>query len=258
MRTGIFDRERALALYPEQNALDRLVEKDRDRFLKALQQTGAAVSRNPQTEPVNAASQRFLSELSAEQAASETGLEMKEFQSRVRRSARLVASGFGQLLVEGGGIKRDVWEKSFGELARELEIGEFTPARLIISRGNGAQPFRPNLSSADPTEILRAARTIFISSMTVFLKPEQLEAELRKRPEFQSLGLTIIKDSRAADLRVALDRPLFTYTFTYSVTGAERSIQATSGKVTAFDGNFAAPKIAKEILKRLQEARSVQ
>jgi hypothetical protein len=69
------------------------------------------------------------------------------------------------------------------------------------------------------------------------------------------MGLTIVKDAAKADLMVDLDRPLFTYTFTYSVSSADTRVVVTSGKVTAFDGNFAARKIAKELMKRIQSAR---
>ncbi|MEW6211738.1 MAG: hypothetical protein AB1631_25500 [Acidobacteriota bacterium] len=270
MRVGVFDRDRALALYPDQDALDRLVEKDRERFLQSVAATGAQAT-SAQAEPINALSRRYRAELSISQAASEVGLDANEFQSRARRSPRLVALGFGQLLVENGGIKRDVWERSFGEVVREFELGEFTPGNLAVSRGAligsttartavdlNLQPSRSITASANPTEIMRAAKTIFITSKTVFLKPDQLENELRKRAEFAAMELVIVKDARAADLRVDLDRPLFTYTFTFSVSNPETSIVVANGKVTAFDGNFAAPKIAKEILRRLQEARSVQ
>jgi mono/diheme cytochrome c family protein len=261
LRAGSFDRDRALALYADQSALDRLIEKDRERFLRSVSLTGAQAA-SAQTEPVTALSRRYRAELSIHQAASEVGLDANEFQSRARRSPRLVASGFGQLLVENGGIKRDVWERSFGEVARELELGVFAPGSQAVSRGAlmtravDVDRSRSLIASANPTEIMRAAKTIFIASKTVFLKPDQLENELRKRPEFAAMELVIVKDARAANLRVDLDRPLFTFTFTFSVSNPETSLVVANGKVNAFDGNFAAPKIAKEILKRLQEARS--
>jgi hypothetical protein len=87
------------------------------------------------------------------------------------------------------------------------------------------------------------------------LNPAQLENELRERPEFQQMELIIVRDAKLADIKIELGRPLFTYTFTFTVTNPETSILLTSGKVKAFDGNFAAPKIAKELLKRFQAAR---
>ena len=103
---------------------------------------------------------------------------------------------------------------------------------------------------------MSSARSIVVRSRTVWLDADQLENELRKRPEFQALGLVIVKDQSAADLQIDLGRPLFTYTFTFALSNPETSISLASGKVTAFDGNFAAPKLAKEIIKRLSASRS--
>jgi mono/diheme cytochrome c family protein len=258
---GFFDREKALALYPPQDALDRSIEEDRDRFRKAMDRVGNGATVNALSEPVGSLARRFIAELSIAQAAAEAGLDVREFQARVRRSGRLISAGFGQMLVEGGGIKRDTWDRHFGDMARELRLGDSAPDNLLLSAGKNVSsnfsgaPARSRIRGIDPIEIMRAARTLFVWSSTVFLKPEQLENELRKRPEFRELGLVIVKDPNVADIRVDLGRPLFTYTFTFSVTDPETSILVTSGKVTAFDGNFAAPKIAKELLKRFHGAR---
>jgi hypothetical protein len=91
--------------------------------------------------------------------------------------------------------------------------------------------------------------------MTMFLKPDQLEDELRKRPEFEAMGFAIVKDAAKADLMLDLNRPVFTYTFTYSLSSADTRIVVASGKVVAFDGNLAAPKLAKELMNRLRAAR---
>jgi hypothetical protein len=103
---------------------------------------------------------------------------------------------------------------------------------------------------------LRAARTVFIWSDTVYLRPELLENALRGKADFQSLDIAIVKDRQAADLVVDLNRPLFTFDFTYSITHRQSSRLVASGKVTAFDGNGAASKIAKELIKQMQSARA--
>jgi hypothetical protein len=265
MGVGIFEREKALALYPTQRTLDQLVEKDRQRFANAVEQIGANAT-TAQTEPVNFAARRFTAELSSTQAAAEAALELEEFQRRLRSSAGLVALGFGQLLVTEGGVKRDTWERSYGEVVRELGLGEFVRASLIAARTPltsrivaAAVPnqavVRSTAASTDPIELLRSAKTILIRSDTMFLKPNQLEEELRKRPEFAAMGLVLVRDMKAADLIINVDRPVFTYTFTFSATNPETSVLVTSGKVTAFDGNFAAPKIAGELIKRIRSAR---
>ena len=61
--------------------------------------------------------------------------------------------------------------------------------------------------------------------------------------------------SEVADLLIEVDRPLFTFTFTYKVTDRASGVLLASGKVTAFDGNTAAPDLAQRILKDMRAAR---
>ena len=73
-------------------------------------------------------------------------------------------------------------------------------------------------------------------------KTESARRGATQGPEFAAMGLVLVRDMKAADLIIDLDRPVFTYTFTFSVTNPESSVLVTNGKVTAFDGNLAAPK----------------
>jgi hypothetical protein len=66
----------------------------------------------------------------------------------------------------------------------------------------------------------------------------------------------MVKDPRVADLFITIDRPLFTYDFTYSVTDAKTSIVLNSGKVTAIDGSSAAGKIAKKLTEEWTRVRA--
>jgi mono/diheme cytochrome c family protein len=277
------DLDRALALYAPQDAIDRAVAEDEARFLRAEHELGGKYARgapdaNAQTEPVNALSRRFQSELPIALAAAEAGLEARDFYDRIRWNTRLNSLGLGQLLTPGSAVKRDVWEKHFGDVARELQLGVHLPgqqlaARWDSTRANAAffsnatrQRFvqaapAPRMSGGGPvqnesSDLLRSARTVFVWSNTVYLRPESLENALRGRADFQSLDIAIVKDRQAADLVIDLNRPLFTFDFTYSVTHRQNSRLVASGKVTAFDGNGAAPKIAKELIKQIQSARS--
>lgn len=58
-----------------------------------------------------------------------------------------------------------------------------------------------------------------------------------------------------ADVNIDIDRPLFTYTFTYKITDRATGIVLATGKVTAFDGNEAAPKLAEKIIEEMRNAR---
>lgn len=277
------DLDRALALYAPQDAIDRAIAEDEARFLRAEQELGGKYASkrwdtNAQTEPVNALSRRFESELPMELAAAEAGLEARDFYERIRWNTRLNSLGLGQLLATGGAVKRDVWEKHFGDVARELQLGVHLPGhRLAVRRhstGDNAallfnvtrqrvvqttpaqRAFASGSIESESNDLLRSARTVLIQSSTVYLRPESLENALRGRTEFQSLDVAIVKDRQAADLVIHLNRPLFTFDFTYSVTHRQSSKLVASGKVTAFDGNGAAPKIAKELIKQMQSARS--
>jgi hypothetical protein len=277
------DLERALALYASQDAIDRAIAEDEARFLRAEQELGGKYAgkrwdTNAQTEPVNALSRRFESELPVALAAAEAGLESRDFYDRIRWNARLNSLGLGQLLAPGGAVKRDVWERHFGDVARELQLGVHLPGqRLAAGRDLAridAEFFSNTLRQSsvqtvlarrapgsgsienESNDLLRSARSVFIHSSTVYLRSETLENALRGKAEFQSFDIAIVKDRKAADLVIHLNRPLFTFDFTYSVTHRQSSKLVASGKVTAFDGNGAAPKIAKELIKQLQSTHS--
>ncbi|HEY3138543.1 MAG TPA: hypothetical protein VGL29_21140 [Blastocatellia bacterium] len=258
-RVSTFDRDKALAIYPTQEKLDRLIERDRERFRSAVMAASGTPGLTPKEEPINALARRFAADLSLEEASAEAWLQPAEFCERVGRSARLGQLGYAQLLVPGGAIKRDAWDRNFDELVAELGLGRPAARPTSLARNasaSNAERFtRLPPSVANAESILQRARTVSISSMTVFLKPDQLANELRKRPEFEEMELAIVKDRTKADLVINLDRPLFTYTFTFAVSSADTRVVVTSGKVIAFDGNFAAPKIAKELMRRFRAAR---
>lgn len=90
--------------------------------------------------------------------------------------------------------------------------------------------------------------------MTFYLEAQQLESELRKRSEFKSLGVAIVRDKKLADLRIEINRAEFSFNYTYRVTNPQTSVVVASGKVTARNGDFAAPQIAQEILKEISAA----
>jgi mono/diheme cytochrome c family protein len=275
--------DRAMALYAPQDAIDRAVAEDEARFLRAEQKLGGKYASklwdmNPQTEPVNALFRRFQSELPTELAAAEAGLEARDFYDRIRWNKRLNNLGLGQLLAPGGAVKRDVWEKHFGDIVRELQLGVHLPGQQLAARWDSARtnasffsnvagqrfvqkaPAQPapggGSNKNESIDLLRSARTVFFWSDTVYLRSESVENALRGREDFQSLDIAIVKDREAADLVIDLNRPLFTFDFTYSVIHRNSSRLVASGKVTAFNGNAAAPKIAKELTRQIQSARS--
>ena len=114
------------------------------------------------------------------------------------------------------------------------------------------------ISETSPKNLLRRARIVFIQSDTEFFDSIQLQNELRKREEFDNWQMAIVDDWNkrgVVDVIVEVDRPLFTYTFTYKITDRKSGILLSSGKLTAFDGNVAAPKLAERIVHDIGVAR---
>jgi mono/diheme cytochrome c family protein len=269
MTTDQFDRDRALVIYPSQEVLDRLVEKDQSRFQAALGKTGSPLPTSANEEPVNALSRKFNAELPVSEAAAEAGLETPEFLARLSSSSRLMSQGFGQLTVSRGAIKRDVWERQFGDLVRELRLGDHMPGRLVGARTSpvNIDQFRPTTrnptqaarlaqSSSDAVEVLRQARTIFITSRTIHFNPDDLANQLLKKPDFLRMGLTITKDPRAADLTIQVDRLVFTTEFPYLVVDTRTKTVVASGQVNSLFGTVPA-KVAVSFMSQIRAARSV-
>ena len=114
------------------------------------------------------------------------------------------------------------------------------------------------IAETSPKALLRRARIVYVASDTSFFEAVQLQNALRKREEFDTWQMAIVDgyDKRnVADVIIDIDRPLFTYTFTYKLTNSKNGIVLATGKVTAFDGNDAAPKLAQRIIEEMKIAR---
>lgn len=114
------------------------------------------------------------------------------------------------------------------------------------------------IAETNPKTLLRNARVVYVAVHTGFIEEVQLQNELRKRPEFETWQMAIVdgwKKQDVADIIIDIDRPLFTYIFTYQITSRSTGIVLATGKVTAFDGNFASPMLAKRIIEEMKVAR---
>jgi hypothetical protein len=114
------------------------------------------------------------------------------------------------------------------------------------------------IAEINPKALLRRARVVYVDSDTSFFESEQLQNALRKREEFDAWQMAIVDGwgkQNVADIVINIDRPLFTYTFIYKITSRSHGIILATGKVTAFDGNDAAPKLAQRIIEEIRVAR---
>jgi hypothetical protein len=133
-----------------------------------------------------------------------------------------------------------------------LALGSGAALRMPASQPS---PSAAEVVSSGSQDVVRAARTVHIESRSVYFTPASLEKALAGQKGFDALGLALVKDKRVADLVITLDRPLFTYTFTYSVTDPKTSRLVDSGKVIAITGGAAAPRIAKQLVSKWAKVR---
>ena len=114
------------------------------------------------------------------------------------------------------------------------------------------------ISETSPRALLNRARLLYITSDTEYFEAVQLQNALRKRSEVEAWQVAMIDAGDKHDLAdtyVEVDRPLFTFTFTYKITDRKSGILLATGKVTAFDGNAAAPLLAERIVAEIRNAR---
>ena len=142
-------------------------------------------------------------------------------------------------------------EERVADSIKEKELREAAEDKLAAEKS-------ALIVATSPRALLARGRTIFVSACTSYFEPVQLHNALLKRSDFEALEMAIIDGSdkrNIADLFIEVDRPLFTFTFTYKVTDRSTGMLVTSGKVTAWDGNEAAPLLAGRILEDIKKAR---
>ena len=114
------------------------------------------------------------------------------------------------------------------------------------------------IAETNPKTLLRNARILFVCSDTSFFEEVQLQNALRKRPEFETWQLAMVdgwQKRDVADVVIEIDRPLFTYDFTYHIINRSNGVVLATGKVVAWDGKAAAPKLAERIIEEIKVAR---
>ncbi|MGI8468138.1 MAG: hypothetical protein ACR2N3_06775 [Pyrinomonadaceae bacterium] len=122
----------------------------------------------------------------------------------------------------------------------------------LSPRGPGSVVIKPT----SPKEILAASKTIYVTSDTVFFKPEQLVNELNKRKEIDDWGLSFVEDRDVADLILEIDHLVFTYKFTFKIYSQRLGSIIATGDVIIFDGNLGSPDMAKRVIEKLALVRA--
>ena len=118
-------REIVKSLYPEKDDMDKMINKDRDRFQNAMKGAGlkSNLKLNGNDEMVNALSNRYERDLDLKTAAAEFGVSGDELKDYLRSSGRIGSSLASQLAQ--GTVQRDEFEDNYGELVENVVDASF-------------------------------------------------------------------------------------------------------------------------------------
>lgn len=142
-------------------------------------------------------------------------------------------------------------EQRVADSIKERELREAAEERIAVEKS-------AKIALKSPRALLSRAQTVYVSSSTSYFEPVQLQNALRKRSEFEAWEMAIIDDwekRKLADIIIEVDRPLFTFTYTYKITDRTNGVLLSSGKITAIDGNVAAPLLSARIVEDIKKAR---
>src|SRR5262249_41550016 len=103
------------ALYPPDETMKKLMDDDTERYRKAVEQTGAKVTK---TEPVSTLTLRYEADLDLSAAAAEAGFTPAEFAAKIAATPSL-ARNLGALRSPGGTVSRQVFVQAFGDMVRD-------------------------------------------------------------------------------------------------------------------------------------------
>jgi hypothetical protein len=145
-------------------------------------------------------------------------------------------------------------------------------AGINSSAGTNGAGIRPKrfVAYEELARKFESAKTVTIHSSTVWFDALDLAAALRQRPEVPAWGYEVVnaenndasdgqakKTAPLSDLTIEVNRPLFTWDWTFSIQERKTKQTLVSGKLTAISGPVAAPKLAQAIVGVIANARGL-
>jgi S1-C subfamily serine protease len=121
----------------------------------------------------------------------------------------------------------------------------------LSAKGPGSVVVKP----ATIPEILAASKTIYVTSNTMFFKPDQLINALNTKPEMAQWGLSFTDERDLADLILELDHVLYTYKYTFKLYSQRLGTVVATGSRIIWDGNLGAPYMAERFIEKVKSVR---
>ena len=91
-------------------------------------------------------------------------------------------------------------------------------------------------------------------SKTIYLRRDRLQDDIHKAVMFPQLGLRFADYGQVADVAIAVDRPVMTFDWTYTLVYQPKSLTLASGTVEGTDEFDAGPRLAAAIVEQLAAA----
>lgn len=110
-------------------------------------------------------------------------------------------------------------------------------------------------NTTDPLTALKSGRYVYVHSKSLLVGSAVVEEKLRKRKEFQQLGMVITRNWEEADLVLELRHDLFTM-YVYTAIDPRSKVVVASGKLSSLGGTVAG-KVAKRFMKQVMKARGM-
>jgi hypothetical protein len=134
-------------------------------------------------------------------------------------------------------------------------FGSGSTLQLIAAQSETVQQPSVAAANADPKQILKNAKTVYVHSKTMFITVEAMDRALTQQKEWPGLGLTIVQDASLADLLIEVSRVKFTNVHSFVLSDRKTSIVLNSGNEIALNGDIASRSLAKDIVAILSAAR---
>lgn len=121
----------------------------------------------------------------------------------------------------------------------------------LSAKGPGSVVVKPKTVP----EILAASKTIYVTSKTVSIKPDQMVNALNSRKEMAEWNLSFVEERELADLILEIDHVLYTWKYTFKLYSQRLGTVVATGSRIIADGNLGAPYMADRFIEKVKIAR---
>lgn len=180
-------------------------------------------------------------------------------------SGKMVASGkvtAATAELAAKGLVPKIIQALYGDMSAK-QMAQASGSPLETTPG-GIRP-RRFLASEQMARSFESAKTFSVESSTVWFNAGFLITALKKRPEFEAWGYRLAEPDSPGplwpppegDLTITVNRPLFTWDWTFSIRDVKTKQHLAAGKVTAISDAAAAPKLAQAIAAVIANSRGL-